>query len=98
MRKMVAIVALATAGFGGQAVAGASQQERAGARGQAPDAQASTARKCHPSYRGRCLKRNASDYDCKGGSGNGPYYTGRVRVVGPDVFRLDADGDGIGCE
>lgn len=24
--------------------------------------------------------------------------TGRVRVVGPDVFRLDADHDGWGCE
>jgi hypothetical protein len=55
-------------------------------------------RKCHPSYKGRCLKINAGDYDCIGGSGNGPNYTGRVRVVGPDVFRLDADRDGIGCE
>lgn len=54
--------------------------------------------KCHPSYKGACLKPNASDYDCIGGSGNGPYYTGRVRVVGPDVFRLDSDGDGWGCE
>lgn len=54
--------------------------------------------KCHPSYKGKCLKKNAGDYDCIGGSGNGPNYTGRVRVVGPDVFRLDADRDGIGCE
>lgn len=56
------------------------------------------AKRCHPSYKGRCLKVNAGDYDCIGGSGNGPNYTGRVRVVGPDVFRLDADHDGIGCE
>ena len=55
-------------------------------------------RKCHSSYKGKCLKVNAGDYDCAGGSGNGPNYTGRVRVVGPDVFRLDADRDGIGCE
>lgn len=55
-------------------------------------------RKCHPSYKGKCLKVNAGDYDCIGGSGDGPNYTGRVRVVGPDVFRLDADKDGIGCE
>lgn len=55
-------------------------------------------RKCHPSYKGKCLKVNAGDYDCIGGGGNGPNYTGRVRVVGPDVFRLDRDGDGIGCE
>jgi hypothetical protein len=56
------------------------------------------ARKCHPSYKLRCLKPNAYDYDCAGGSGNGPLYTGRVKVVGPDVFRLDADGDGWGCD
>jgi hypothetical protein len=55
-------------------------------------------RNCHPSYQGACLDPNASDYDCAGGSGNGPYYTGPVRVVGPDVFGLDADGDGYGCE
>lgn len=52
---------------------------------------------CHPSYSG-CLKANASDYDCAGGSGNGPYYTGKIRVIGPDVFGLDRDGDGWGCE
>lgn len=55
-------------------------------------------RRCHPSYKGACLKPNASDYDCRGGSGDGPYYTGVVRVVGPDVFRLDTDHDGWGCE
>ena len=53
---------------------------------------------CHPSYEGACLDPNCSDYDCAGGSGDGPCYTGRVRVVGPDVFRLDRDGDGWGCE
>jgi hypothetical protein len=53
---------------------------------------------CHPSYVGACLDPDASDYDCVGGSGNGPKYTGRVTVVGPDVFDLDRDGDGIGCE
>jgi hypothetical protein len=40
----------------------------------------------------------APDYDCAGGSGNGPKYTGRVRVVGPDHYDLDADGDGYACE
>ncbi|MGV9784965.1 excalibur calcium-binding domain-containing protein [Nocardia farcinica] len=38
-----------------------------------------------------------SDVDCSGGSGNGPAYTGRVRV-GPDEYDLDRDNDGIGCE
>ena len=54
---------------------------------------------CHPSYTGECLRPGASDYDCAGGSGNGPYYVyGTVRVVGPDVFGLDSDHDGLGCE
>jgi Staphylococcal nuclease homologue len=54
---------------------------------------------CHPSYAGVCLKVGAGDYDCAGGSGNGPNYVkGPFRVVGPDEFRLDADHDGIGCE
>ncbi len=52
---------------------------------------------CHSSYSG-CLKANAGDYDCAGGSGNGPNYTGKVEVIGPDVFDLDRDGDGWGCE
>ena len=60
--------------------------------------QATAKKRCHSSYKGACLKASASDYDCAGGSGNGPYYTGKVRVVGPDVFRLDSDGDGWGCE
>jgi len=53
---------------------------------------------CHPSYEGACVPVDVSDVDCAGGSGNGPYYVGRVRVVGPDVYGLDRDHDGIGCE
>lgn len=53
--------------------------------------------RCNPNYSG-CLKLDASDYDCAGGSGNGPYYTGMVRVLGYDEYGLDRDGDGIGCE
>ncbi len=52
---------------------------------------------CHPNYSG-CLKMNAGDYDCAGGSGNGPNYTGPVRVYGADPFGLDRDNDGWGCE
>ena len=59
---------------------------------------AATKRRCHPSYKLKCLDPNASDYDCIGGNGNGPKYTGLVKVVGRDVFRLDADHDGWGCE
>lgn len=54
-------------------------------------------RSCHPSYSG-CLKPDAGDYDCASGSGNGPNYTGPVRVLGYDEFGLDRDGDGWGCE
>ena len=68
------------------------------AAGVATPAADSAKQRCHPSYKLKCLKPNASDYDCIGGSGNGPYYTGLVKVVGPDVFRLDADHDGWGCE
>ena len=45
---------------------------------------------CHPSYVGRCLPIGP-DIDCD-------QVGGTVRVVGPDVYRLDGDGDGEGCE
>jgi hypothetical protein len=51
---------------------------------------------CHPSY-DPCVP-NVSDVDCEGGTGDGPAYTGRVTVIGPDVYHLDVDGDGTGCE
>jgi len=53
---------------------------------------------CDPSYSGACLDPYSSDYDCEGGSGNGPDYTGEVSVTGEDHYGLDADGDGVGCE
>jgi hypothetical protein len=51
---------------------------------------------CTPGY-SPCLPP-ASDYDCLGGTGDGPAYTGFVRVTGSDPYGLDADGDGVGCE
>ena len=54
--------------------------------------------RCDPNYEGACLDPAAADYDCAGGSGDGPLYTGPVRVVGTDRFDLDADGDGYACE
>ncbi|MEV6417002.1 G5 domain-containing protein [Kribbella sp. NPDC051718] len=52
---------------------------------------------CDPNYTG-CVPI-ASDVDCAGGSGNGPaYVAGPVEVIGSDIYRLDADHDGIGCE
>ncbi len=42
---------------------------------------------------------NARDVDCAGGNGNGPaFVAGPIRVIGRDVYRLDGDGDGVGCE
>jgi hypothetical protein len=53
---------------------------------------------CDPNYEGACLDPNAIDYDCEGGSGDGPQYIGRVQVVGDDHYGLDRDGDGAGCD
>jgi hypothetical protein len=53
----------------------------------------------HHGRAGVCLDPTAADYDCAGGSGNGPKYVqGPVQVRPPDPFDLDADADGIGCE
>jgi hypothetical protein len=55
-------------------------------------------RDCHPSY-SKCLDSRATDYDCRGGTGNGPkFVSGPVQVSGSDPFDLDADGNGTGCE
>lgn len=51
---------------------------------------------CTPGY-SPCLPP-ASDYDCEGGSGDGPKYTGYVTVTGSDPYDLDNDGDGVACE
>lgn len=64
----------------------------------APTTAPPTSDGCHPSYEGECVSPNASDVDCEGGNGNGPEYSGPVRVVGPDEYDLDRDGDGYGCE
>lgn len=53
---------------------------------------------CDPNYTGACLRPDVADYDCAGGSGDGPYYTGPVTVVGDDRYALDRDGDGVACE
>lgn len=57
-----------------------------------------TASNCDPNYSGVCVPV-ASDVDCAGGSGNGPaYVSGPVNIVGRDIYDLDRDGDGVGCE
>ncbi len=60
--------------------------------------EATPAGQCDPNYSGACVPI-ASDVDCAGGSGNGPAYVeGPVKVVGTDIYDLDRDGNGIGCE
>jgi hypothetical protein len=65
---------------------------------QAKAAASAAAAQCNSNYAGACLKPDSPDYDCAGGSGDGPDYTGTVQVVGDDVYDLDRDGDGIACD
>jgi hypothetical protein len=54
---------------------------------------------CDSAYPDACLHDGIGDYDCAGGSGNGPNYIGGpIEVRAPDPFGLDADHDGVGCE
>jgi hypothetical protein len=77
----------------------AREEAKALREAETAEAQATeeAAEECDPNYSG-CLDPNASDYDCAGGSGDGPLYTGTVEVIGYDHYGLDEDGDGIGCE
>ncbi len=87
----VGLVAVALLG------AGCSSAAETGGEGRPPGGQR-VAGECDPNYSGACLDPNAYDYDCEGGSGDGPSYTGAVTVVGEDRHGLDADGDRRGCE
>lgn len=69
----------------------------AGALGASPAAAHNKGKHCKKGYK-PCL-HPASDYDCAGGSGDGPKYVyGTVKVTGSDPYGLDADNDGVGCE
>ncbi len=66
---------------------------------KAPATTNAPARNCDSAYPDVCLHDGIGDYDCAGGSGNGPNYVdGPIRVRPPDPFGLDADHDGEGCE
>lgn len=74
-----------------------SQVTSIGTKNPAPQAAAPTSA-CDPNYSGACVPI-ASDVDCQSGGGNGPAYVqGPVHVIGSDIYRLDSNGDGIGCE
>lgn len=70
-----------------------ARQERAE---QAAAAAPAPAENCTDGY-DPCLPP-APDYDCEGGTGDGPAYTGYVAVTGYDPYDLDSDNDGAGCE
>jgi hypothetical protein len=64
-----------------------------------PPPTAAPAPACHASYQGGCLGVGIGDYDCAGGSGDGPnYITGPIYIVGYDEYGLDRDGNGVACE
>ena len=53
---------------------------------------------CDSNYTGACVPID-SDVDCAGGSGNGPSYaSGPIYVVVDDIYGLDRDGYGVGCQ
>lgn len=76
----------------------AAQRRRAMAAAATAAAQPKPPSNCDPNYEGACLDPSSSDYDCSGGSGDGPGYSGPVRRVASDPFDLDRDGDGLACE
>ena len=54
---------------------------------------------CDPNYQNPPCVPIARDVDCAGGNGNGPAYVqGPVRVIDRDIYGLDSDNNGIGCE
>ncbi len=68
---------------------------------EGPKPPPSPARDCTSGYSPCLVNHSGADYDCYGGSGDGPYYTepGVVYTVsGSDPYSLDADNDGSGCE
>jgi membrane protein involved in colicin uptake len=74
------------------------EAERRAAHEQHAQATSAQSSRCDPNYTGACLDPQAADYDCEGGSGDGPQYTGTVAVVGSDHYDLDRDGDGTACD
>jgi hypothetical protein len=56
---------------------------------------------CTPGYSPCLIDHGGADYDCAGGTGNGPYYTEpgvTYRVTGSDPYGLDGNNNGLGCE
>lgn len=80
-----------------QKAAAAERRRQENADAERQEQEEEQASNCEPGYE-PCLDPSASDYDCQGGEGDGPKYTGPVTVTGSDRFDLDRDGDGSGCD
>jgi len=69
--------------------------------GGGPGGGGGTGSDCTPGYSPCLVYHGGADYDCYGGSGNGPYYTAPgvvYTVTGSDPYGLDSNGNGLGCE
>jgi resuscitation-promoting factor RpfB len=106
MRRMCGAAALMLLTFGSIAACAVEEAEPTGpssaVRTSKPsltiDEEPQQESACDPNYGGACVPI-ASDVDCAGGSGNGPAYVkGPVTVIGSDIYDLDRDGDGVGCD
>jgi hypothetical protein len=99
---MVLVVVALAAAFAYGMASGVTGWDPVGLMDDATESSATGAntasRECDTNYEGECLDPDAGDYDCAGGSGDGPQYTGTVQVVGDDIHGLDRDGNGVGCE
>lgn len=96
MKRLVIVGALLVAAAACDANVGDGEQLPVVSPATSATSAESSPTDCAPGY-SPCLPP-ASDYDCAGGSGDGPKYTGRVTVTGSDPYGLDADNDGLGCE
>ena len=84
---------------GAPPVAAASGSGGSGSSGVAPSGSGGGG-DCTPGYSPCLPYRGGQDYDCYGGSGNGPYFTApgvTYTVTGGDPYRLDGNGDGKAC-
>lgn len=101
MKEFVLLAAAAVAALGYLPEFGAARPTvLRGGDARFPVARTQTTRvsaACNPNY-SPCVPY-ARDVDCAGGRGNGPaYVAGPVEVIGADVYGLDRDGNGVGCE
>ena len=98
MRKLSALTIGFAVAIAVSPSAGAVSGEVATAPPLGPYVPLEQSSECDSNYSGACVPI-ASDVDCASGSGNGPEYVdGPVYVDGDDIYGLDNNNDGVGCE